>query len=250
MYEFKLIWEGTESRYDMKNLGSFTSPFLQITKTRLFGEEILFATDQPEDLIQSYHLQGVFYEPDELMLMSKRFPKGGRLLDIGSNVGNHTVFFGKILKASHIKSIEVNPRIIEILKTNIAINNLSEVCDISHLGFGLHSETIENASIGWTEDNIGGGRVSTDGEGDIRLIKGDDIFDCDFDLVKIDVEGLEIEVLKGMSDFIGRYKPDMFIEVDDVNSDAFMAWITDNGYVILDEFRRYTVNNNYLITAG
>lgn len=234
----------------MQNIGNFISPYIQVTRTRLFGEEILFATDQPEDLIQSHHLSGMFYEPDELMIMSKAFPENGRLLDIGSNVGNHTVFFGKILKASHIKSIEVNPRIIEILKTNIVLNGLSDICDISHLGLGLHSETINNASIGWSEDNIGGGTVSTDGEGDLKLVKGDDIFDEHYDLVKMDVEGLEMEVLKGMSNFIETYRPSMFIEVDDVNSEAFLEWVSQNNYLIEGEFRRYTVNNNYLIVSN
>lgn len=226
----------------------FTSPEIKITRSKLFGEEILFATDQPKDLIQAHHLRGVFYEPDEIMIMTKLFPIGGNFLDIGANIGNHSIFFGKIMKARNIKLIECNKRIINILKTNIIINNISEICDITHLGLGLYSESLTGASIKWSETNIGGGRVSLDDNGMIEMKKGDDIFEMKFDLVKIDVEGFEMEVLKGMSSYISKFHPNIFIEVDNENSDTFSNWLTEVGYEVIDKFKRYNTNENFLIS--
>lgn len=227
-----------------------TSPAVQITSTTILGERIHFATDQPEDMVQAHHLEGRLYEPDELLLMSRAFPMGGRFLDIGANVGNHSVFFGKFMKASHILPIEVNERVLALLRTNLTLNGLDHLCDLSHLGIGLHSETVEDATIKFAEHNIAAGRVKFGKGGDVRLIKGDDIFDSPFDLVKIDVEGLEIEVLSGMANFIAKYGPDMFIEVDNRNSDRFFEWLNANRYQVVAEFKRYRPNTNYLITRS
>lgn len=225
----------------------FHSPNVQVTSTHLFGEHILFAIDQPTDWIQRHHVEGKFYEPDELMIMSKNFPVGGRYLDIGANAGNHLIFMGKIMKASRIMPIEVNRRILGVLETNIAINGLQDVCNTDYLGLGLHSERHENASVRWVELNIGSGYVSLDHDGDVQLVCGDDIFDEPFDLVKIDVEGLELDVLRGMENFLRTYSPKMFIEVDNENRDGFFEWIEQNGYQVTDKFKRYPSNENFMI---
>lgn len=227
----------------------FVTSKLKIVRTSVLGKKVFFAVDQPRDSIQSHHLKGRFYEPDELLIMSRVFPKGGRFLDIGANVGNHSVFFGTVMNAAAILPIEVNPRIIEVLKTNILLNRLDDVCDISHLGKGLHSERVESASINFRERNIGGGKISLD-DGDLTLIKGDDILTTGFDFVKIDVEGMELDVLQGMADFVGEYRPKMFIEVSNSNIEAFFDWMKQNSYVAIDEFRRYKVNCNYLIVPA
>lgn len=225
---------------------TFKTPPGRVVCTSALGERVFFTVDQPKDLIQKQHLKGRFYEPDELLIMSRVFPKGGRFLDIGANIGNHLVFFGRIMQAAHILPIEVNPRVIALLKSNIYLNGLDAVCDLSHLGKGLHSAPSDTASVRFGENNIGGGRVFSEG-GDLQLVRGDDIFDSAYDLVKIDVEGLEIEVLKGMETFIRNTRPKMFVEVDEENADAFTAWTEQNGYVVIDQFQRYRNNVNYLI---
>ncbi|MDJ1007507.1 MAG: FkbM family methyltransferase [Paracoccaceae bacterium] len=225
---------------------TFTSPQVQVVRTTVLGEEIFFSVDQPGDAVQSHHLKGRFYEADELLIMSKAFPKGGRFLDIGANTGNHSLFFGRIMGASRILPIEVNPRIIGLLKSNLILNRLDGICDLRHLGLGLHSRRLEGASISFRERNIGGAKVSPDG-GDLTLVTGDDILDSAFDLVKIDVEGSEMDVLLGMERFIGQFRPTMFIEVNNTNAERFFDWIRDNDYVVSDEFRRYKGNCNYLI---
>ena len=224
----------------------FVTPRVQVVRTSILGEEFFFATDQPADTVQRHHLKGRLYEADELMIMSRVFPVGGRFLDIGANTGNHTLFFGKIMKATDILPIEVNPRIIGILRSNICLNGLEEVCDLRHLGLGLYSECVDGASISFRERNIGGATITPEG-GALSLVRGDDILDRAFDLVKIDVEGSELEVLKGMTRFVAEYRPKMFIEVANRNAEAFFDWAGETGYEVVDEFRRYKRNCNYLI---
>jgi hypothetical protein len=201
-------------------LAPFVSPRVQIVQTRVLGEDIRFSVDQPKDHIQGHHLLGRFYEADELLIMSRAFPVGGRFLDIGANTGNHSIFFGKIMKASYILPIEVNPRIMHILRSN--------------------------TSIRFAEKNIGGATVSRGG-GALTLVRADDILTEPFDLVKIDVEGAEIEVLNGMERFVAEFRPSIFVEVNDENAEAFTDWIDIHGYAICDEFKRHKRNKNVLI---
>lgn len=225
----------------------FTSPQVRIIRSQIMGETIFFAVDQPGDTVQAHHFGGRFYEPDELMIMSKAFPVGGRLLDIGANVGNHSIFFGKVMKASHIVPIEVNPRIVDVLRTNLVINGLEGVADMTHLGKGLHNERIDDASIHFRERNIGGAKLTYD-SGDLELVRGDDIIDSPFDLVKIDVEGAELKVLEGLQNFVDAYRPHFFIEVENVNAEAFEDWMSQNRYRTVEKFKRYRRNENYLIS--
>lgn len=228
---------------------TFTSPPVQIVKTQVLGHDILFAVDQPRDAIQAHHLAGRFYEADELLLMSKAFPMGGRFLDIGANVGNHSIFFGKIMQAQVITPIEVNPRIVSILKTNLTINGLGPVTDMQHLGLGLHNETVSGAAINFTERNIGGGRVSHEG-GDLQLVRGDAILKGPYDMVKIDVEGAEVSVLEGLEGLVADCRPTFFVEVENENAAAFKDWMDQHDYREIDRFRRYRRRENYLIVPN
>ena len=67
------------------------------------------------------------------------------------------------------------------------------------------------------------------------------------DFLKIDVEGMEIAVLGGLAETIARCRPVFFIEVDDVNNAAFMAWVAANDYEVAATYRRYKVNENFLL---
>ena len=50
-------------------------------------------------------------------------------------------------------------------------------------------------------------------------------------LIKIDVEGFELEVLKGAKNLIARWQPAMFIENDRLEkSAALIQWLLDHGY--------------------
>lgn len=49
----------------------------------------------------------------------------------------------------------------------------------------------------------------------VQLVRADDLFhDIDrVDFIKIDVEGAECHVLEGMTGLLGRFKPDLVIEI-------------------------------------
>ena len=227
--------------------GVFVAPLAHVVRATIHGEPVFFTVNNPRDTIQKCHVDGTFYEPEELAIIARHFPIGGTFLDIGANVGNHTLYVAKFLRASRIVCFEPNPPAISLLESKVWLNGLTRIVDGNYLGIGLSDRVQENVAMKYSRRNLGGGRIVQD-EGSIRLERADTLLAGQkFDLIKIDVEGMELDVLAGLSGLLATHRPKMFIEVDNVNAAGFQAWLAEAGYQVLEEFRRYSVNNNFLV---
>jgi FkbM family methyltransferase len=225
----------------------FVSPAAQIVRTVVHGVPVLFTVANPRDKIQRVHLTGAFYEAEELDLIARHFRLGGTFLDIGANVGNHALYVATFLHAARVVCLEPNPAAVTILRSNIALNGLGHVIDGSYLGYGLSDKATDTAAMAVPPRNLGGGRI-VEGEGTIRLARADDLLAGQHvDFIKIDVEGMEMAVLAGMAELVRACRPKMFVEVDNENIEAFRAWVAQSDYRVLDKFKRYRVNVNFLI---
>lgn len=234
---------------DASEVPVFLSDPFRVAVSTVHGQRVAFAIANVDDVIQSHHARGAFYEPEELAIICRHFPTGGRFCDIGANVGNHSVYLARFMYARRIVLIEPNPLAIGLLKANVHLNGIDTVCDLSRLGIGLSDGAVSQAFIRTGHDNLGGARVK-EGQGDIPVKSGDDLLgDEAFDLIKIDVEGMEIKVLNGLKSHLDRHRPKIFIEVDKRNYDAFEAWRTAEGYDVLERFQRYKNNTNFMIGA-
>lgn len=148
-------------------------------------------------------------------------------LDIGANIGNHTLQFSK-----HFKSVlcfEPNKVIYDVLKINTRNRSNTQLYN-----FGL-SNKASQSYLNIPEFNFGGATVSTSktkGSIEINLKVFDDEIHEDFALVKIDVEGHELNVLKGMTKAIEKYKPIICFELinTDANAQALIDRLRDLGY--------------------
>lgn len=228
----------------------YVSPQAQIVRSSYLGEPIFFTVNNPDDVIQSEHIAGRFYELEELSIMHRYFPIGGHFLDIGSNVGNHTLYMARMLRAQRVVPVEPNPLAIPLLTSNIHLNAIQDVCDLSYLGIGLSDGAHAFSFMRTGQNNLGGARIK-EGSGDIPLKTGDELFAGQrFDLIKIDVEGLEMKVLAGMDSYLKANPTRLFIEVDKKNYAAFDAWVATNGYRVLDKFQRYRSNTNFMIEVS
>ena len=65
------------------------------------------------------------------------------------------------------------------------------------------------------------------------------------DLLKIDVEGMEMAVLSGAGATIARHRPALFIEVLDGTIPEFLAWTDLNGYRVEKLFPDKTHSNYF-----
>ncbi len=213
--------------------------------------QVMFDVVNDVDVVQRAHSKSNFYERDDLELMAKYFPANGVFADIGANVGNHSVFAGLIMGASKIIPFEPNPIAQEIFLANMVLNRMVDRVDFSFFTYGLSDRMDEGLAMRWNPNNLGGGRIvrSDAATGGVVVIRGDDAFSKlgHVDFLKIDVEGLEIQVLDGLRDTVASQRPNIFIEIDNRNADAFFAWVEANGYHVAERIRNYAVNENFMI---
>jgi FkbM family methyltransferase len=170
-----------------------------IVSARIRGQNVSFFVADETDLIQKEHFDGKFYESEELKIISEFFPCGGIFVDIGANVGNHTIFVARFLSPLKVIVIEPNPAACAILKANIALNRLDSRVDAFYLGIGL-SNTSARAVTMTAAGNLGGTRLHfSEEQSGLRVVPGDALlFGHRIDFLKIDVEGMEIDVLEGL----------------------------------------------------
>lgn len=192
--------------------------------------DVVFFVEHERDFIQRMHLEGHFYEEDELELIEQH-AKGGTYLDVGANVGNHAVFAGLFLPFDKIIAIEPNPRTARVLEANLRLNGLFAKSEIKRVG--LSDSPGKAGMVMPAVNNIGGAKVSEAGEGatTIELVRGDDFLgDERIGLVKMDVEGHELRALKGMQAMLARDRPTVLVEVENVNDAAVLDLMTGLGY--------------------
>jgi FkbM family methyltransferase len=214
-----------------------------VVKTTVDGATVRFFIANENDEIQREHRSGKFYEPEELGLIAKHYA-GGTFLDIGSNVGNHALYAGIILKAPHLICIEPNPRAAEVLDLNLLLNGFGTTAAVHRVGL---SDQTSVAHIHWSPNgNLGATRIAT-GSGTIPVVVGDDLICEPVSFIKIDTEGFELQVLRGLTRTINQHKPSIFVEVERQNDAGFHALIKEHGYEVAEFFQRYDESPNYIV---
>ncbi len=220
---------------------------LELTHARISDRRVIFCTDMENDPIQRNHRRGQFYEGRELGKLKAHFPEGGTFVDIGANVGNHSLYAALFLGAGRVIPFEPNPRAFRLLVQNVLVNRLEEVIDLSRLGVGLADREEGGFAMEKRKRNLGGARMLP-GEGRLRVFRGDTLLEGERPaLIKIDVEGMEMPVLAGLEATIAAHRPALLVEVDNENETAFRQWAADAGYEIADTVQRYRLNKNHLL---
>ncbi|MDY6803706.1 MAG: FkbM family methyltransferase [Cyanobacteriota bacterium] len=203
------------------------------------------------------HVTGNFYELKELETIDKHIRAKDVIVDVGSNAGNHLVYFAKILKAGKIIPIEFHPETIELLKRHIALNEI-ENADLSKLGCAVGKERGEFMLVEHPANDLCLTEVfvsdrhnnSYQDLGDkntkIEIIPLDELIDEKVDFLKIDVEGLEMDVLQGARNLFGKFRPDAMVEVKKANQKSFFNLLEKMGYRVVEEVKYWSYSNFYI----
>lgn len=135
------------------------------------------------------------------------------IIDIGANIGNHSLFFSKFIKNNIVHCFEPYPSNVNILRKNMENRN----CIIYDIALSDHEGTLPlyNSQAG----NFGGFSLHNYGKGvsfEVSKsipIKTLDSFNLnDISMIKIDVENHENEILQDAKETILRNKPIIFLE--------------------------------------
>ncbi|HEX3994467.1 MAG TPA: FkbM family methyltransferase [Acetobacteraceae bacterium] len=175
-----------------------------------FGRRIeLWTHPEPDHLARVIRSQRTFYEIDLLMKCREIYLPNTRIIDVGANIGNHSVFFSAILNAP-VYAFEPFPPNYALLELNIAANGLDDriVASCCAVGEAVGMATLQPgppANFGTTRVVAGAGET---------LVRSLDSLDIPgpISLIKVDVEGEELPVLRGAEALIQAWLPDLVIE--------------------------------------
>ncbi len=171
------------------------------------------------------------YSTDQLPVLRELLKPGMVFLDAGANKGEFTVFAAKYTKGGKVLAFEPVERNIEDLKANVAANGFKHV-QLIRKGLGKKSGermiyNMDGASGGeWNEGTFTlYPRPGLDSQySSIPIVALDDFVRDEgidrIDVMKIDIEGGELEMLEGAKEAIRRWKPAILIEVNSVTSRA------------------------------
>ena len=194
-----------------------------------------------------YHLRGLFYEMEELDIIIRNYASTGVFVDVGANIGNHSVYISRFARPSKIILFEPNEVAISILRTNLLLNQCENI-DTSFLGVALAAREARLTGATPDPNNLGHTCFYEDASGNVPAIAGDAVLlNEPVEFIKIDVEGMENEILSGLEQTIKRWKPSIFVEIWDNKLDLFLRWCEREGYEIVDEFQRYPSIRNYVV---
>lgn len=169
----------------------------------------LWTHSEPDHLARMIRGSGTFYELDVLMKCRELYLPGTAVIDVGANIGNHSIFFGAILNAPVYAFEPFQPNH-ELLEINIAANSLdgqivAPLCAIGEeVGMGrLHPGP--PANFGTTKITFGAGETT------VRSLDSLAISGA-IGILKIDVEGAELPVIRGAAALIQAWLPDIVVE--------------------------------------
>lgn len=206
-------------------------PNKTITFPFLGAEVSLYVPNGDVDAVQRHIVRGQsFYETPILRRVLDIFDfTGKRVLDIGGNIGNHSVFFTKIGGAASCIAFEPNPYPISIFKENIRLNGLEGVIDLRQMAISdaPGKLTFDKYRL----DNIGGTSYKESESGTIAAVRLDDVDVGHVDFIKIDVEGMASKVLGGARSTITSNKPMIFIEIFETEMPECSALLESMNYV-------------------
>ena len=170
------------------------------------------------------HIQGRIkteqtpYELAMLRDMSSRVQPGDLFLDIGANIGNHTLYMAMVGGCT-VVAFEPNVELCQALRLSADANGAADRIRIEPCALG---EVLGNGRFEQLRpDNLGAQAVAIGG-GDIDIVPLDSfVFEQQVKIVKIDVEGMEMAVLRGGAKLLSLDRPLVYVEC--LNEEQFRA---------------------------
>lgn len=189
------------------------------------------------------------YDPDEIHLLKELLKSLGRedavVLDIGANIGIHAVSLADVVgPRGRVYAFEAQRIVFYMLAGNVALNSIENVI-CRHAAVGatpgrLPIPQFEYGSpLSFGSVEFGAEQREPIGQqrgNDPRRVEHVEVVTVDglglpqIHLMKIDVEGMELEVLHGAAQSIRRDRPLIFVEYLKGDRKALAGWLLKEGY--------------------
>ena len=191
------------------------------------------------------------YCESEWRTLSQLVKPGFTVVEVGANVGSHSVSLAKTVGPSgRVIAIEPQRIIHQYLCANLSLNALGNV-ETHCVGCGAQPGRLVVPPIDYfahRPQNFGGIPLSPGGSGDaVPVVRLDDVLQGrPAHLLKIDVEGMEAQVLQGAARLIGERRPFIYLENDRMDrSDALISLLWSMNYRLFWDIPRLFNPRNY-----
>jgi len=195
-----------------------------------------------------------------LDLRHRYFGDGVVAIDCGANIGVHTVEWAKHMTGwGSVTAFEAQERVFYALAGNIALNNCFNARAIN-AALAARDGTMKIPSPDYLRPGSFGSlelkqRETTEFIGqpvdyspaslvDVPAASIDSIALPRIDMIKIDVEGMELEVLEGATRSIERHQPVLMIEWVKSNKTKLASWLTDRAYLVFETGMNFLAIHN------
>jgi FkbM family methyltransferase len=179
------------------------------------------------DMISAYaDVYGEWCEM-EVSLYRRLLTPDSVVIEVGANLGLHTVALAKLAESGRVICFEPQRVIFNALCGNLALNNLTNV-DAHRVAVGEHDEIVAiettdydvpwnygafSVAAGFSSEGRFPGKLSSEPTAVVALDKFPQTAGAErLDLLKVDAEGFELAVLRGADQLIARTKPILFVE--------------------------------------
>ena len=154
---------------------------------------LMFAGDYITRVVKNTR---TFYE-HALLQFIQSLRLSGTYVDVGANIGNHTVFFAAFCLSTEVIAFEPMRRAFDVLSINTQINSLAAEISVRNIALADSSGhcSMDSPSL----HNLGKSHRIQGSETPVSPLDQTIAADQNVALIKIDVEGDELAVLRGAS---------------------------------------------------
>lgn len=144
-----------------------------------------------------------------------QLPSNGVIIDVGANIGITTLIGSLCVPDGQVFSLEPSPRAFACLKATTAANKLGN-CELFNVAAGATPGTLSFCESDFIAQSYICTTTEDRGNIDVPVTTLDDLVSkhaiSRVDVIKIDVEGFALDVLKGADRIISLYRPTFLIE--------------------------------------
>lgn len=172
------------------------------------------------------------YSEGEIELFRQLLRPGDVAVDVGANIGALTVGMARLVEpGGAVVAFEPQRAVYDILCNNLRLNGLANVTAFRRaVGSGpgmIHVPPLDYAQT----DNFGGVALGGSQGEQVQVVTLDSLALARLRLLKVDVEGMECEVIAGARATIERLQPALYVENDRAEqSRRLISLLFDIGY--------------------
>ena len=191
------------------------------------------------------------YDDAEIELLASLVQKASLMLGVGASFGFYSIPLAVATRdcGCHTIAFEPLPNNLKFLQRNVNLNDLSASISVFPFALGMECMdamvTVEAGGAG--NAAIGDPREDRRPRSKVDMLRLDDVEfpgNCSHlpcSIIKMDVEGFEMHVLDGASDFLSRHRPVIFgefsrgwFEMRGLDADAPIEWSDGNDYLVYE----------------